>query len=154
MVSSVLLCLGKTLYPVPEDLVKAGNCPTPPEPTLGGGDPEHEHELRTYNIDNDSELGDWGKWMPWRSPGTAGRGNPGFQPCGVNSGSNPTFPNPPASTEKQFANGTETGLPGSTMTSTLMHALGPLNGFSWASGCLCLILDATKMPKNKLFRLF
>ena len=43
---------GKTLYPVPEDLKKAGNCPVPPAPTLGGGSKEREHALRTYNIDN------------------------------------------------------------------------------------------------------
>lgn len=101
--------VGKTLYPVPEDLVKAGN-PSgwrPPPPTLGGGDTVHEHELRTYNIDNQSKLGDWTRWNPWRSPGTAGINNPGFQPCGVNSGSNPTFPDPPASGQPQFANGTD-----------------------------------------------
>ncbi len=98
---------GKTLYPVPEDLKKAGNCPVPPAPTLGGGIPEEEHKLRTYNIDNLSKRGDWTRWNPWRSPGTAGKGNPKFQPCGVNSGSKPTFPDPPAAGQKQFANGTD-----------------------------------------------
>ena len=99
--------MGKTLYPVPEDLVKAGNCPTPPTPTLGGGDPVEEKKLRTYNIDGASHFGDWTKWNPWRSPGTAGKGNPKFQPCGVNSGSNPSFPDPPAAGQPQFANGTD-----------------------------------------------
>eukprot|EP00938_MAST-03A_sp_MAST-3A-sp1_P001279 g1279.t1 len=99
--------VGKTLYPVPDDLVKAGNCPTPPTPTLGGGDAKVAHTLRTYNIDDASYFGDWTAWNPWRSPGTAGRGNPKFQPCGVNSGSNPTFPDPPAAGQAQFANGTD-----------------------------------------------
>ena len=100
---------GKTLYPVPADLVKAGNAPDwrPPAPTLGGGNQQHEHELRTYNIDNQSHLGDWTKWNPWRSPGTAGINNPEFQPCGVNSGSKPSFPDPPAAGQPQFANGTD-----------------------------------------------
>ena len=100
---------GKTLYPVPADLVKAGN-PVgwrPPAPTLGGGNATHEKELRTYNIDNDSKLGDWTSWNPWRSPGTAGMGNPAFQPCGVNSGSKPSFPDPPAAGQPQFGNGTD-----------------------------------------------
>ena len=99
--------VGKTLYPVPDDLKKAGNCPVPPAPKLGGGDAEKEHALRTYNIDNFSKRGDWTKWNPWRSPGTAGKGNLKFQPCGVNSGSNPSFPDPPAHGQKQFANGTD-----------------------------------------------
>lgn len=104
---------GKTLYPVPEDLVKAGNPEgwRPPSPTLGGGDPQHEHELRTYNIDGESKLGDWTSWNPWRSPGSAGKGNPAFQPCGVNSGSNPSFPDPPAAGQPQFANGTDLPAP-------------------------------------------
>ena len=50
---------------------------------------------------------DWTRKHPWRSPGTAGKGNPKFQPCGVNSGSKPTFPDPPAAGQKQFANGTD-----------------------------------------------
>ena len=104
---------GKTLYPVPEDLVKAGNAKDwrPPAPTLGGGDPQHEHELRTYNIDGESKLGDWTAWNPWRSPGSAGKGNPAFQPCGVNSGSKPSFPDPPAAGQPQFANGTDLPAP-------------------------------------------
>ena len=44
------------LYPVPDDLKKAGNCPIPPAPKLGGGDAEKEHALRTYNIDNLSKI--------------------------------------------------------------------------------------------------
>ena len=118
---------GKTLYPVPEDLILAGNCPTPPAPSLGGGNATHEHELRTYNIDNDSKFGDWGKWMPWRSPGTAGLGNPRFQPCGVNSGSKPSFPDPPASGQPQFANGTD--LP-PTVTTT--WKAGSIVNVEWA----------------------
>jgi hypothetical protein len=69
---------GKDLYPTPQDLELAGNC-QPIEPTL----PE---EFRSYNIDSLSSKGDWTKVNPWRAPGTAGRGNPAFQPCGVNSG--------------------------------------------------------------------
>jgi hypothetical protein len=60
-----------------------------PEPTLGGGNKTLEHMLRTHNIDGESSQGDWTKWLPWRSPGTAGKGNPDFSPCGVNSGSVP-----------------------------------------------------------------
>ena len=97
---------GKTLYPVPNDLVAAG-CATPPAPTLGGGDAAAEHSLRTYNIDGASALGDWTAWMPWRSPGTAGKGNRKFQPCGVNSGASTAFPLPPAHGQPAFANGTD-----------------------------------------------
>lgn len=100
---------GKTLYPVPADLASAG-CPAPadmPAPTLGGGDRALERALRTYNIDNSSKLGDWTKWNPWRSPGSAGRGNPEFQPCGVNSGAKPAYPLPPAAGAPAGANGTD-----------------------------------------------
>ena len=41
---------------MPDDLKKAGNCPIPPAPKLGGGDAEKEHALRTYNIDNLSKM--------------------------------------------------------------------------------------------------
>ena len=75
---------GKTLYPIPSDVLCDVN--SLPEPTLGGGNKTHEHEMRTHNIDNESTMGDWTKWMPWRSPGTAGLGNPAFSPCGINSG--------------------------------------------------------------------
>ena len=56
----------------------------PATPTLGGGDPAHERELRTNNVDGLSQRGDWTKPNPWRAPGTAGKGNPDFQPCGIN----------------------------------------------------------------------
>lgn len=95
--------MGKTLYPLPADL-KAAGCAVPPEPTLGGGNKTREHELRTYNIDTESKHGDWTKWMPWRSPGTAGKGNPHFQPCGVNGGALASQPEPPT-TEHDVPNG-------------------------------------------------
>jgi len=69
---------GKDLYPSAEDLQLAGDC-KPIAPTL----PE---EMRSYNKDTLSTMGDWTKVNPWRAPGTAGRGNSKFQPCGVNSG--------------------------------------------------------------------
>ena len=87
---------GKDLYPTQADLDLADHC-KPIEPTLGGGDPKHERELRTHNIDGLSTHGDWTKVNPWRAPGTAGMGNPDFQPCGINSGSKKAFPNPPTS---------------------------------------------------------
>ena len=95
---------GKDLYPTAEDLQLAGDC-EPIEPTL----PE---EFRSYNIDSESTKGDWTKVNPWRSPGTAGRGNPAFQPCGVNSGWQSAHPvrgsaGPPTSTEPIGANGTD-----------------------------------------------
>lgn len=120
---------GKTLYPVPQDLVKAG-CETPPAPTLGGGDPVHEHELRTYNIDNASKFGDWTRWNPWRSPGTAGKGNAAFQPCGVNSGADPAFPLPPAKGQPAFANGT--GLPETPKANRTVWKSGSVVEASWA----------------------
>ena len=98
---------GKTLYPVEADLVKAGCSIEPPAPTLGGGDKVKEHALRTNNIDLASSQGDWTAWNPWRSPGTAGRGNSAFQPCGVNSGSDAAFGDPPAAGQPIFANGTD-----------------------------------------------
>ena len=69
---------GKDLYPTAQDLELAGDC-TPIAPTV-------PVEFRSYNLDDESTLGDWTKINPWRAPGTAGRGNPAFQPCGVNSG--------------------------------------------------------------------
>lgn len=98
--------IGKTLYPVPSDLAAAG-CAVPPAPTLGGGNATLEKLLRTYNVDNESKLGDWTKWNPWRSPGSAGKGGGQFQPCGVNSGSNDHFPDPPAAGQEKFGNGTD-----------------------------------------------
>ena len=68
----------------------APNC-TPVEPTLGGGDPFHEHELRTNKIDDFSKGGDWTKVNPWRSTGFASRGTL----CGIISGSDIAFPDPP-----------------------------------------------------------
>eukprot|EP01046_Picozoa_sp_COSAG06_P039965 COSAG06_NODE_4785_length_3955_cov_1.505446_3_plen_290_part_00 len=55
------------------DRVVKPNCekPTLMEPTL----PE---ELRTWNIGNPSEYGDWTKYHPWRAPGYA----PVSDPCG------------------------------------------------------------------------
>lgn len=107
---------GKTLYPVPADLKNAG-CQTPPAPTLGGGDAAAEHALRTYNIDQASAFGDWTKWNPWRSPGTAGKGNPKFQPCGINSGSDVSFPDPPAHGQAKAAPGSDLPpLPKSSQT--------------------------------------
>jgi len=102
--------MGKTLYPVPADL-KAAGCDTPPEPTLGGGNKTLEHMLRTYNIDTESANGDWTKWMPWRSPGTAGRGNPDFQPCGINSGALASQPEPPTTAQDVPNGGPGTALP-------------------------------------------
>ena len=48
---------GKDLYPTKEDLARADNC-KPIEPTLGGGDPKHERELRTNNVDGLSLRGE------------------------------------------------------------------------------------------------
>jgi len=121
--------VGKTLYPTPEDLVAAG-CQTPPPPKLGGGDPLEEHKLRTYNIDGASHFKDWTAWNPWRAPGTAGKGNPAFQPCGVNSGSNPTFPDPPAAGQPQFANGTD--LPPLDPSAQSTWKAGGLANVSWS----------------------
>jgi len=90
--------------------VLADNC-KPIEPTLGGGDPVHEHELRTNNVDGLSNRGDWTKVNPWRAPGTAGRGNPNFQPCGINSGSKVSFPNPPTTAKDVPKAGPGTALP-------------------------------------------
>ncbi len=90
---------GKDLYPTAEDLEKAGNC-KPIKPTL------NDKELRTYNID--AEAGsdaDWTKVMPWRAPGTTGRGNPDFSPCGVSSGA-VGYPLPPATGTEQGVSGT------------------------------------------------
>ena len=101
---------GKDLYPTAEDLKLADNC-VPIEPTLGGGDPVHERELRTHNVDGLSKHGDWTKVNPWRAPGTAGMGNPNFQPCGINSGSKVAFPNPPTTAKDVPKAGPGTSLP-------------------------------------------
>lgn len=105
--------VGKDLYPTASDLQKAGNC-KPIAATL------NDKSLRTYNVDDASSNGDWTKVNPWRAPGTAGRGNPQFQPCGVNSGANPSFPLPPAAGQPDFANGTD--LPPLTGNKTVWRA--------------------------------
>jgi hypothetical protein len=101
---------GKDLYPTSADLRLADHC-EPIEPTLGGGDPAHERELRTHNVDGLSKHGDWTKVNPWRAPGTAGSGNPDFQPCGINSGSKVAFPNPPTTAKDVPKAGPGTALP-------------------------------------------
>ena len=101
---------GKDLYPTAADLRLADNC-VPIEPTLGGGDAAHERELRTHNVDNLSVRGDWTKVNPWRAPGTAGRGNPDFQPCGVNSGGKVAFSNPSTTAKDVPKAGPGTALP-------------------------------------------
>ena len=47
----------------------------------------------------------------WRSPGSAGKGNPGFQPCGVNSGALASQPEPPTSAQDVPNGGNGTDLP-------------------------------------------
>jgi len=101
---------GKDLYPTPADLKAADSC-VPIEPTLGGGDPVHERELRTHNVDNLSRHGDWTKVNPWRAPGSAGRGNPNFEPCGINSGGNESFVNPETTAKDVPKAGPGTALP-------------------------------------------
>lgn len=49
--------------------------------------------------------------MPWRSPGSAGKGNPKFQPCGVNSGALASQPEPPSSVQDVPNGGPGTALP-------------------------------------------
>jgi hypothetical protein len=103
---------GKTLYPVPDDVTLAGCDPNKmPEPTLGGGNSTLAKMLRSYNIDGESSQGDWTKWMPWRSPGSAGKGNPAFQPCGVNSGALASQPEPPTTAHDVPNGGNGTDLP-------------------------------------------
>jgi hypothetical protein len=105
--------VGKDLYPTEADLVKADFC-KPMAPTLGGGDPAHEYELRTNNRDGLSTAGDWTKWNPWRAPGTAGRGNSQFEPCGINSGAKDTptekVPNPQTTSHDVPKSGPGTAL--------------------------------------------
>jgi len=101
---------GKDLYPTQADLDKADHC-KPIEPTLGGGDPAHERELRTHNVDGLSARGDWTKVNPWRAPGTAGMGNPNFEPCGINSGGNASFANPETTAKDVPKAGPGTALP-------------------------------------------
>uniref|UniRef100_A0A7S4JER8 Chitin-binding type-4 domain-containing protein n=1 Tax=Odontella aurita TaxID=265563 RepID=A0A7S4JER8_9STRA len=49
---------GKEMYPTLESV----GCDTPAEPT---------NPVRTWNNENTSPKGDWNKYMPWRSPGSA-----------------------------------------------------------------------------------
>jgi hypothetical protein len=120
---------GKDLYPTDADLVRADNC-TPIEPTLGGGDPAHERELRTNNVDGLSDRGDWTRVNPWRAPGTAGRGNPDFQPCGVNSGGAAGFKNPGTTAKDVPKAGPGTALPSVGVTATWTR--GSVVDASWA----------------------
>jgi hypothetical protein len=106
---------GKDLYPTSSDLALAGNC-KPIKPTLGGGDAAHEYELRTYNVDGDSAMGDWTAPMPWRAPGSTGKGNPDFSPCGINSGSSGSLPPTTATDVPIGHSGTELPSLGSTAT--------------------------------------
>ena len=95
------------LYPTNASIEAAG-CSVPlPSPTLGGGDPVEERRLRTYNIDGASAFGDWTRVHPWRSPGSVGRDNNDFSPCGVNSGAKPSTLLPMARAQPQFAKGTD-----------------------------------------------
>lgn len=71
----------------------------------------HERALRTHNVDGLSKRGDWTKVNPWRAPGTAGRGNPDFQPCGINSGGRASFTNPPTTAKDVPKAGPGTSLP-------------------------------------------
>jgi hypothetical protein len=91
---------GKDLYPTPEDLSKAGQC----KPIAATN---NDKANKGYNIDGLSAHGDWSAVNPWRAPGTAGRGNPAFNPCGISSGSLPGFPDPPATGTTQGMNGTD-----------------------------------------------
>lgn len=90
---------GKDLYPTPQDLEQAGHC-KPITPT------NNKKEHMGYNIDKLSTHGDWSAVNPWRAPGTAGRGNPAFNPCGISSGAI-GYPIPPATGTKQGMNGTD-----------------------------------------------
>jgi len=103
---------GKTLYPVAADVAAAGcDASTLPAPTLGGGNATLERILRTHNVDKDSTEGDWTKWNPWRSPGSAGKGNPTFQPCGINSGASASASLPPTTAHDVPLSGNGTDLP-------------------------------------------
>lgn len=120
---------GKDLYPTAADLAKAGNC-KPIEPTLGGGDPAHEYELRTMNIDNLSVMGDWTRPNPWRAPGSAGLALPTFEPCGVNSGGSATGGLPPTTAQDVPTGGPGTSLP--DLGSVATWAAGSVVNASWA----------------------
>jgi len=71
----------------------------PKEPTL-------PDEFRTWNIGSPSEHGDFGKYRPWRRPGSA----PNANPCGIASGFKPGGLTPPPPTPSGWpigTNGTE-----------------------------------------------
>jgi hypothetical protein len=124
----------KDLYVSDADLISSG-CPVKvdmPAPTLGGGNPVKEHALRTHNPDNASPMGDWTRFNPWRSPGTTGRANSMFQPCGVNSGSKLPQPAglPPAAGQLAGANGTD--LPVLTSGSQATWESGSVVEAGWA----------------------
>lgn len=119
---------GKDLYPTPAD-IKLANC-TPMEPTLGGGDPAHEKELRTNNVDGLSERGDWTRPNPWRAPGHTGKGNLEFPTCGINSGGAQGFPNPPTTTKDVPKSGPGTMLP--SIGNQATWTPGAIVNVSWA----------------------
>ena len=104
---------GKTLYPVPEDLKKAGNCPVPPAPTLGGGSKKEnmpfEHTI-LITCQNEA-IGPDGILGVLREQLVEATQN--FSRVSQ-LGSNPSFPDPPAHGQPQFANGTD--LPATTTT--------------------------------------
>lgn len=120
---------GKDLYPTAADLARAGNC-KPIEPTLGGGDPAHERELRTHNIDNLSAMGDWTRPNPWRAPGSAGLARETFEPCGVNSGGSAHGGLPPTTAQDVPTGGPGTDLP--SLGSTATWAAGSVVNATWA----------------------
>merc|ERR1712057_117167 len=77
-------------------------------------------------------MGDWTRFNPWRSPGTTGRANSMFQPCGVNSGSKLPQPAglPPAAGQLAGANGTD--LPVLTSGSQATWESGSVVEAGWA----------------------
>ena len=107
---------GKDLYPTAQDLRLAGDC-APAAPTVNA------RALRTYNIDSAAgSAADWTRVMPWRAPGTAGAGNPAFDPCGVNSG------------DKTGATPTATGFDEVGMPGTRLPAPAGASPAAWRAG--------------------
>ena len=101
--------VGKDLYPTSEDLALAGDC-EPKAPTLPDA-------FRSYNVDVEAGSdADWTKVNPWRSPGTAGLGNPEFDPCGRNSG------------DRSGALPTSTAYPEVNMAGTDLPAIAAIRG--------------------------
>jgi len=90
---------GKDLYPTQQDFDKAGHC----KPIAATN---NNKATIGYNRDGLSSHGDWSKVNPWRAPGTTGRGNPAFNPCGISSGAI-GYPDPPATGTQQGMNGTD-----------------------------------------------